>query len=275
MRVTNPTNSPVQQPSTAAATTRTNAASSAATPTATVQAVGDGFTRVTADARDFGRFLQDQGGSNACGTTSLAMVMSFWKGVPGAYTHESIDQTIRRFNGPTAPTNIVSYLVRHGFRAEALNDASVADLKKYLDQGVPVQVLYDPSADPSDEYLHYVDVVDYTADAQGNVTSVKIADPSGGTLDEVSIEEFQKRWGNLGLKNVGIGANNLMIVALPGQNVQVQGKDGVVRNTDDIALPKNGNNWGWKLRAADVVADLANLAGRAAEKIGGFFKRLF
>jgi len=273
MRVTDkPTTSPVQQP-----TAGTSAGKASAAPTASTvtKAAGDGFARGTADARDFGRFLQDQGNTNSCGTTSLGMLMSFWKGTPGAYTHDKIDASIRQFNGPTAPTNIVSYLLRHDFRAEALNNASVADLKKYLDQGVPVQVLYDPSADPSDEYLHYVDVVDYTADAQGNVKSVKIADPAGGTLDEVSIEDFQKRWANLGLKNVGVGANNLMIVALPGQNVQVRGKDGVLRNSADIALPKNGNNWGWKLRAADVVADVANFVGKAAKKIGGFFKGLF
>lgn len=235
----------------------------------------DSFTPTTADVRDFGKYLQDQGNTNSCGTTSLAMLMSFWKGKPGAYTHDMIDQSIRYFDGPTSPKNIVSYLKGQGFRAEALNNASVSDITRYLDQGVPVQVLYDPSADPSDVYLHYVDVVDYAKDAKGNVVSVKIADPGGGRLKDVPIEEFKKRWANLGIKNVGIGANNLMVVALPGQNVQVRGKDGVVRNTDDIALPKNGDNWGWKLRVVDAVADGANWLGKTAKKVGNFFKSLF
>ncbi|HEY3449104.1 MAG TPA: C39 family peptidase [Myxococcales bacterium] len=247
----------------------------AAAPATAKNATRDSFTPAASDARDFSRFLQDQGNTNSCGTTSLAMLMSFWKGKAGAYTHEMIDQSIRYFDGPTAPTNIVSYLKGQGFRAEALNNASIGDLTKYLDQGVPVQVLYDPSADPSDVYLHYVDVVDYAKDAQGNVTSVKIADPGGGRMADVPVEEFKKRWGNLGIKNVGIGANNLMIVALPGQNAQVRGKDGVTRNTEDIALPKNGGNWGVKLRVVDVVADAANWVGKAAKKVGNFFKNLF
>ncbi|MGC4116759.1 MAG: C39 family peptidase [Myxococcales bacterium] len=273
MRVQRDPTNPLRVPKQETAAARTPKA--ATNTTATVKNTPrDSFSAGTADVRDFSRYLQDQGNTNSCGTTSLAMMMSFWKGKPGAVTHNMIDQSIRYFDGPTAPTNIVSYLKSQGFRAEAKNNASVADLTKYLDQGVPVQVLYNPSADPSDVYLHYVDVVDYKKDAQGNVTSVKIADPGGGRMAEVPIEEFKKRWGNLAVKNVGIGANNLMIVALPGQNMQVRGKDGVMRNTDDIALPKGGN-LGWKLGVIDVVADAANWVGKAAKKVGNFFKNLF
>ncbi len=228
----------------------------------------------TRDARDFGRYLQDQGQTNSCGTTSLSMLMNFWKGNAGAYTHQKIDQSIRVFDGPTAPTNIVSYLRTQGFRAEAVNNASVSDIRKYLDQGVPVQVLYDPSADPSDVYLHYVDVVDYKADAQGNIVSLKIADPAGGRLTEVPVGEFQKRWQNLKLKNVGLGVNNLMIVALPKENVPVRGRDGTIRNSNEIALPKGGD-LGWQMKVADVIADVTNWVGKAGKAVGNFFKGLF
>jgi len=269
MRVTRPTTpttprTPAHAPAAKTPTKTTAAKTVKNTPPATAR-----------DARDFGRYLQDQGNTNSCGTTSLAMLMSFWKGTPGAYTHQQIDKSIRVFDGPTAPSNIVSYLRGQGFRAEAVNNASVNDIRKYLDQGVPVQVLYDPSANPSDLYLHYVDIVDYKADAAGNIVSLKIADPAGGKLKDVPVAEFQKRWQNLHLKNVDLGVNNLMIVALPKQNVPVKGRDGTVRNSNDIALPKNGGNLGWQMKVADVIADVTNWAGKAGKAIGGFFKGLF
>ncbi|MFN3431390.1 MAG: hypothetical protein ACK46X_15730, partial [Candidatus Sericytochromatia bacterium] len=46
---------------------------------------------------DFDKFLQDQGQTNGCGTTSLAMLLSYWKGQPGAFTREKIDSSIRHF----------------------------------------------------------------------------------------------------------------------------------------------------------------------------------
>lgn len=250
----------------------TPSAARTAAPKATPRAA---TTAPTRDARDFGRFLQDQGRTNSCGTTSLAMLMSFWKNQAGAYNHDKIDASIRHFDGPTAPTNIVSYLRTQGFRAEAKNNASVDDLRKYLDLGVPVQVLYDPSANPKDVYLHYVDVVDYRTDASGKVTALKIADPAGGRLTEVSVEEFQKRWGNLKAMDVDLGVNNLMIVALPKENTQVRGRDGVVRETKDIALPEGGGNWSWQMKVADGVADTANFFGKVGKAVGGFFNKLF
>ncbi len=201
------------------------------------------------------------------------MLMSFWHGKAGAYTHQMIDASIRQFDAPTAPTNVVRYLKNNGFRAEALNHAKISDLVTYLDRGVPVEVLYDPDANPRDAYLHYVDVIGYDRDAKGEVSSLKIADPAGGYIHDVPVDEFKSRWGRLKFKNVAVGADNLMIVALPEQNKQVRGRDGVLRNTKDIALPAHGNNWGLKLRVGDVIADVANGAGKVVGAIKKLFRR--
>lgn len=267
------------------------AAAAAASPTIAKDAV-----KVSAQPKDaaaFGDYLQGQGDTNGCGTTSLAMLLSFWKGKDGAFTREQIDGSIRRFNMPTSPLNIVKYAEDNGFRSKAVN-GSVEQLQSYVDKGVPVQIMYDPNNDGSDAVLHYVDVIGFEKDASGKVTGVKIADPAmgemgvdGGGIKTVPIDEFKEKWDNLKLKNLPTGIDNLMIVHLPKDNVPIKGADGVVRQSKDIPLPEGGT--GFRVWLIDKVFDAGNgvskawdgikTAGKAIAgvpgKIGGFFKKLF
>lgn len=215
---------------------------------------------------DFDQFLQDQGNTNGCGTTSLAMLLSYWKGQPGAFTREKIDSSIRHFNLFTAPQNVASYARDNGMRAEAVNNAKVEDLTKLLDQGVPVQILYDPDGDGSDEALHYVVATDYTKDEKGNVTGIKIADPAGGREKTVPIEEFKTRWDKLEFMGQGTGLSNVMIPMLPKENTPIKGKDGVVRQSKDIQLPK-GTPMGFRAWAAEKLTDAASLVAKTGEAI--------
>jgi predicted double-glycine peptidase len=211
------------------------------------------------DARDFDSYIQDQGDTNGCGTTSLAALLSFWKGKPEAYTRTQIDEQIRY--GPdamafTSPDNIEKYAKDQGFRSNAINDGSLDQLKGYLDKGVPVQVLYDPNNDGGDTLLHYVNVTGYNADADGNVSSVKIADPATGESETLDREEFEERWGGLEMKGVGTGLNNVMLVTLPGENTPIRGRDGQTTMSDDIDLPEGG--MGFSGAIADLVSDTVN-----------------
>lgn len=229
------------------------------------------------ELRDFTPFLENQnktGITNGCGTTSLAMVLSAWKNQPGAYTREKIDASIRRFNAPTSPQNIVNYAEKQGFRAVAQNNGSIDDLKKFVDQGVPVQIMYDPDANGADSTLHYVVVTDYEADEKGNVTGLKIADPWGGKVETVPVAEFKERWDNLGLLGRSTGINNLMIPMVPKENTAIKGKDGQVRQTKDIQLPKGGN-LGWRMGAADLGFDIANGASKALDAVKSAPKKVW
>lgn len=211
------------------------------------------------DARGFDAYIQNQGDTNGCGTTSLAALLSFWKGKPEAYTQAQIDEKIRY--GPdamafTSPANIEQYAKDQGFRSNAVNDGSIDQLKGYLDKGVPVQVLYDPNNDGGDTLLHYVNVTGYNADSDGNVSSLKIADPATGESETLSREEFEKRWGGLEMKGVGTGLNNVMLVTLPGENTPIRGRDGQTTMSDDIDLPEGG--LGFSGAIADLVSDTVN-----------------
>lgn len=229
------------------------------------------------DVHDFTRFLEDQnknGVTNGCGTTSLAMILSAWKDQPGAYTREKIDASIRRFNLPTSPQNIVGYAERQGFRAVAQNNGSVADLKKFIDQGVPVQIMFDPDGDGSDSILHYVVVTDYEADEKGNVKSLTIANPWGGEIESVPVDEFKARWDKLELLGHATGLNNLMIPMVPKENVAIKGKDGQVRMSNDIALPRGGN-LGWRIGVTDKLFDAANGISKAASAVASAPKKIW
>lgn len=236
----------------------------------TARIAGDSTTLKSApegrDVQDFDRFLEDQGATNGCGTTSLAMMLSFWKDKPGAFNREKIDSSIRHFNLFTSPQNVGSYARDNGMRAEVVNKAKVEDLTKLLDQGVPTQILYDPNGDGSDEALHYVVATDYTKDEKGNVTGIKIADPAGGYETTVPIEEFKERWDKLEFMGQNTGLSNVMIPMLPKENTPIKGKDGVVRDSKDIQLPKGGN-LGWRVAVADKLTDVASFASKAGSAV--------
>lgn len=231
------------------------------------------------NARDFDRFLMNQydgADKNACGTTSMSMVLNFWKNKPGEYTHQRVDSEVRR--GPdmfSSPKNLIDYARDQGFRSEGKNNSSIDDLKGYLDQGVPVQVLIDPNKDGGDAVLHYVNVVDYEADQDGKITDVVIADPAGGDQETMPVSEFQEKWGSLEFMGAPSGVNNLMLVHLPGENTPVVGKDGVTRNSDDIELPPQagflsralGLQFGAGIAGADVLADVVNEGAETLEEI--------
>lgn len=269
-------------------------AEGAAKASATGRMASDSTTvRSSAEARDalndYSRFKEDQGSTNGCGTTSLAALLSFWKGVPGAFTREGIDKDIRRANMFTSPANIVKYAREQGFRSEMRNNGSIEELKKYTEMGVPVQVLFEPrneAGNGKDFLLHYVTVTGFKKGPDGKelVLIADPNDPTGSAQRELPIEDFKAQWGNLkvgaGPLSLSSGFNNLMLVHLPKENVPIKGPDGKVRMSNDIALPKHeGAGLGGFL--ADKVADVVNFGAKAVEgvksvakKVGNFLSKL-
>lgn len=223
--------------------------------------------------------LQGQGLSNACGTTSLAMLLSYW-GIPT--THGQIDAVIRRTNMPTSPDDLVRYAESLGMRASLTTDASLDDLASMLDQGVPVQVLIDP-LDPSgtmpvnrnDAILHYVNVTGYQRGPDGRIASLTICDPGReGYRYSVPAGEFEKLWSNLKLLGAETGINRLMIAMAPGDGRDVVGLDGKVRKAQDIRFPKGDSNpfFAPSKPARVTMQGLANLTnGWAGFDLGTMF----
>lgn len=194
---------------------------------------------------DLGVVPQGQGNTNACGTTSLAMLLSYW----GKLTdHFKIDRSIRRMDMPTSPDDIVRYAESQGMRASMKSDASLSDLASMIDQGVPVQVLMDPlfgsgktEFDPSDSTLHYVTVTGYERGPDGKIANLVISDPGGsGSHYKVDAREFEEAWSNLRLLGAETGLNRVMVAMVPNDDRVIEGTDGKRRRASDIRLPGNG-----------------------------------
>ncbi|HEY9898881.1 MAG TPA: C39 family peptidase [Pantanalinema sp.] len=150
---------------------------------------------------------------NACGTTSLTMILQhFGKKI----TREEVDAKIRAMDGPTDPDEIVSFARKQGLSAAMYNKGSVDELKQFLDKGIPLEVMIDPDANPSDTTLHYVVVTGYETDPKTGKTNLLINDPACLEPQRVSQEEFEKQWSSLKVKNVGTGLDNFFVAIAPG-----------------------------------------------------------
>jgi predicted double-glycine peptidase len=215
----------------------------------------------TRDVRNFGAFLENQGHTMGCGTTSLAMLLSFWNNRPQAYTREKVDSQIRHFEMTTMPDTLKRYAESQGMRAVVRNNATIDDLTRMLDQGVPTQVLYDRIPNGKDVMLHYVVPVSYTRDAQGQVSTIRIADPKYGRIDELPIEEFKRRWDDLQLAGLNTGLNNVMIPMVPKADVPIRDPQGRVRRSVDIALP-GAQDVPTSAKLLDKFTGLVNRFGR-------------
>ena len=82
--------------------------------------------------------FETQGSSNACGTTSLAMVMSYL-GVPE--TKEAIDSVIRRMNVFSSPADLIGFARDHGLQAQGYNHGTWADIEEDAGRGAPCILL--------------------------------------------------------------------------------------------------------------------------------------
>jgi hypothetical protein len=222
-------------------------------------------------ANDLGVLAQNQGNTNACGTTSMANVMTYW-GKPT--THNEIDKSIRAFDVFTAPDKLVDYARDHGLRAEIKTDASVDDLAKMVDQGVPPIILMDPDSG-SNANLHYMTVTGYNRDASGKISDVVVADSAGGNRYTMSAQELQQKWGDLKMQGVSTGLSNVMISTVPNDGRSVVGGDGVSRKASDIQLPSSSLTSDIKSGFARVAANSISNVTHAAEKVSDGAKKVW
>lgn len=178
-----------------------------------------------------GKDYVGQGDWNSCGTTSLAMTLSYLSRYypidAKAKDVLTIDAAIRpnsRGEGVidsfTAPNDIEDYVSDLGLKSVQTNDASTDDLKKMIDQGIPPIILtdYEPNGTPTGESLHYVVVKGYVTNADGS-TEWQIENPWGQT-DKLNTDQLMKVWSGLDFHiphvgSVGTGYNRLMITVVP------------------------------------------------------------
>jgi hypothetical protein len=232
--------------------------------------VDDAFEPAPQSLTGFSRYLMDQGAGNACGTTAAAMIANYWKQNPNAYSHAQLDSTVRPFSAlGSTPQNLADWFNQNGFRASAVNNATLDQLTAYVARGVPVEVMIDRDG-PSNLNAHFVDVVGVNRASDGSVASLRIADPSSGAELTLPVDEFQKDWNDLRLLGQRTGYSNVMVVALPQDHVTVAGADGHALDSSDLVLPRAGG-FGTRSTLIDRVDDGLNALGRAWKKLKSWF----
>lgn len=181
----------------------------------------------------------DQGQTNGCGTTSEAMILTYFLGRP---IHQyDIDNQIRQVNSFTSPLDMVRYAQRQGLSAEMYNHGTINELEGYVARGIPCQCMI--SADNSDgvSTLHYVDVVGFGKN-QRDEDCVVVHDPAkpdGGRSQFIPIAEFEAKWS----KPPG-GFDNFLIAYAPGSTPlppsRKYGIEGTLAGAEGVANVTNG-----------------------------------
>lgn len=238
------------------------------------------------DLRHFAPFLQDQvdrsSTRNACGTTSAAMVLSYWAGKPGAVTAPELDAHFRAFNGPTSPQNVAEALASRGLAVSLKQGSTLEELGRFVDQGSPAIVLVDPDGQGQDQTLHYLVVRGVERDASGRVQEVLIANPWGDEapgpqateqLQRWSAADFDRKWAKLHILGHGVQLDRVLIAALPRDDRPVVDAQGKTQPAQALWRPAN-EGLGLLPAAADLLLDMGNWLDRGLELGGHAIDRL-
>lgn len=136
--------------------------------------------------------LLNQGQTNGCGTTSLAMIMTF---LGEMRTQADIDTEVRRRDIFSAPNDLVEYARDAGLNAEMYNHGTAAELAHLVDQGIPTQILTTADGSGDASRMHYVVITGYEVEKDGSL-SFEVHNP-WGVKQTWTAEQLEERWGNV------------------------------------------------------------------------------
>ncbi len=148
-------------------------------------------------------------GDNYCGQFAMTSVFN---GMGISKDPQKIYEDTNPAGIFTSPPAIVEYLNMNGIDASQKQNASIADITRKLDAGLPVIVLMNSGGGTP----HWVNVYGYNVDASGKVVSLKLRDSYWGTSKgiDMDVEKFTTAWndpvGNK-LPNSLLGYSNLMV----------------------------------------------------------------
>ncbi len=174
---------------------------------------GNSVIRFADDGEPTNFTILDQGSTNGCGTTSLAMMLNYMAGGKPLFDREKVDRQIRHFNMFSSPGDIAAYAERHGLEASVHSDTSIADLHRMIDQGLPVQILMDIEESHDGTGLHYEVVTGYGTGPDGK-RYIELANP-WGQREFMAEDAFMARWSNLSGKGFPLGINRVAITMKP------------------------------------------------------------
>ena len=150
---------------------------------------------------------------NACGTTSLAMVLADKGAVKDDLrSAQQVDRQVRPWGGFSAPRDLQQYAAKKGVESRGLNGSTFEEMKDRLQAGNGVMAMVDGGRSP-----HWVRVLGVKTDPATGEQSVTIADPGRSGPGTLSRSEFEKKWARPndsqmgGVGNDSLGYRNYLI----------------------------------------------------------------
>ncbi len=148
-------------------------------------------------------------GDNYCGQFAMTSV---FRGLGISADPQRIYQATNPAGIFTAPSTLTEYLNLNGVDATKRNNASLTDVVRRIDQGLPVMLL----VGTEDGTPHWINVYGYKANEEGRVTHLVMRDSYWGTQGEhvMDVTTFLDRWQNpmgKGFASNFVGYSNLMI----------------------------------------------------------------
>jgi hypothetical protein len=216
---------------------------------------------------------------NACGTTTLAEIMSYL----GVHMEQKdIDPSIRRMGGMfTAPDDMINFARDHGLSAEGYNNGSWDQVKNMIDMGCPVQAFVegDSSVNVTDngnpgkfsvDGMHYIAITGYGTDPTTGEQYVTYHDPNRDDGDQrMSVSDFQKMWDNTPFNYhdyfIAYGKNGTHLPAGNNDGIEAvqTGADGITNLTNGLNRIYSPDGVGSFLRA------FPEISGGLSQTIGG------
>ena len=157
--------------------------------------------------------ILDQGSTNGCGTTSLAMLLDFLAGGKKVFDREGVDAAIRHFNMFSSPGEIAAFARKRGLDATVHSGTAPDDLRRMVDQGLPVQVLLDVSEAHDGSGLHFELITGYGTGPDGK-RYFELANP-WGMREYMAEDALLARWRNLTGKGFPLGIDRVAITMKP------------------------------------------------------------
>ncbi len=208
----------------------------------------------------------DQGSTNACGTTSLAMILGYLVGAEIDRTN--IDREMRRSDSFSSPADLVAYARSQGLSAEMYNHGDVEGLMELVDQGIPCQVLVGNGGSMDVRNLHYMAVTGMRQ--EGGESYVVLHDPNRGEGERAMLlEDFVQQW------EAPIGGLDKFFIAYAPGSIQLppsdtRGAEGVLAVGDGAAAIVNHSARIWEHGSVgSVVRGVAGLLGAVPEAVVG------
>jgi PKD repeat protein len=231
---------------------------------------------VVRDAQIESVWLPGQGSTNSCGTTSLAYILRYLTG-SDTYTHFIVDDEVRASDPDHSfgidggmyadPTLLVEYAHSQGVNAEVYQNGDFSEIRRFIDDGVPVMLIL--SGDGSGDIFgaHYIVVVNYCSRPTGipgeHETVYAIYNPWGYQY-EIPEDRLARYWDWMRMGNSDIMLWNRLYIAVSNGYLPAGDLDGIKTELAFSRALSMMNNGADDFADGEVLEGLVEMVGGCA-----------